>query len=453
MDNLIMNLTKGLRTASLALMLSAATMSCMTTTPWRNIGVQSNQIGAEKTIIRNIGTSDIDTKNFSISDAYLEGEIYKTKVAQSLERKTYKIEGKNSVKRVENIALEQREEQTDLFNPIIVGLGTAGGVYAGGELGGEDGRLGGALLGGLVGFLGSAMFAGTLHISPITTKTETRKSSLGTKDVSSGERTEESLLSDVLVYKSQAARNVLFGFVGDSKNYKTNNDGIIEFGESSAWFATKSRLEKRLYELPLVKEIKPETRGVLKERLLNSATEKPIEFNIETREQSSNPNLVIKNASKKLKLDGYELKDDAIYEVVHQFVDEEINPSVKIIKFNVKDDLTHVPIRGANFEFSTDAPSKSDLLGKYFTGRLKVYAERFIPDYLFGNGKLESLPNNPEFLVYSPSNIFLEVTHPEYNFVDGEIKINGNIQKTVYMIDKGSKVRLQNSEEVVGRIE
>lgn len=449
-----MSLVKRLRTFAAGLMLSAATISCVTTTPWQSIGTESNQIGAEKTVTRNIGTRELDTKIFAISNLFLDGETYKVKVTNSLERESYNIEGKRTVKKVEDIAVQKREEQRDFFNPILVSLGTAGGMYTGAQLSDQEGKLGGALLGGLVGFIGSGLLAGLFNIPPITTKTETRKLATGTRDVSSGERTEDKLLSDILAYADLAARNVKVGRVGSPANYLTDSDGILSWVYNDKdKTATRKGLENKLYDIPLVKEIKPETRERLRERLLAGISEGSETMTLETREQSTNPNLIIKNCTKIVRFDYFQLKDEAIYKVVQLFVEEEINSSLKTIEFIVKDDLTHVPIKGTSFEFSTDSPSKADLLGKYFTGGLKIYSERFIPIYLFGNEKLGSLSDTIKVLVYSPSNIFLEVTHPEYNFVFGDIAIKGDTKRTVYMVDKGSKVRLQNSEEVVGRIE
>jgi hypothetical protein len=467
-----MNLMKKLRTPVLALMLSAASMGifngCATMGPWQEIRREERPTGVERTVTRNIGTKDIDTKTFEISDVYIEDDVYKTKITESLKRETYSLEEKVRVKKFNEIAIEQRKDE---------GAGVAAGVALG-ILFGVGGAIGGGVLGKKIdegineelgineegdSFLpvllwsilgGAGGLSLGIKLGESVNQTERRERNIGIKEESSREDVTETFLGQNLVYENIPA-SVKFGIVGKSPTYQIW-DGIISWTNTNPnLFTSRERLESKLDELPLVQEIKPETRELLRERLLESISEASETITIETREESSNPNLIIENCTKKLKFDYYQLKDEAIYNIVRQFVDEEINSSIKTLNFVVRDDLTHVLIRGSNFEFETDAPSKSELAEKYFTGRLKNYAENCILDYLNGSGIIKNLPEKVEFKVYSPSNIFLEVTHPEYNFVSGEIAIekDRDTKRTIYMVDKGSKIRLQNSKESIGRIE
>jgi hypothetical protein len=139
---------------------------------------------------------------------------------------------------------------------------------------------------------------------------------------------------------------------------------------------------------------------------------------------------------------------------VEQFVDEEINSHVKSLTFVVKDDISHIPIKHSNFDFKLNAPRKEDLVGEYFTQNLKDYAEECVVDYLEGDTIIENCPERVLFKIYAPSRVQIEVTNPNYNFVSGMIDVKDqNLEKKVYMIDKGSKIRVQDAGDERGRIE
>lgn len=399
-----MNLTKKLKPLAAGLMLSAASLGvfggCATTTPWERVRTDSRETGIEQTVTRDVGNQTIKRRGFEISDNYIEDEVYKTQITESLKNIVCSIEGKRTVKTYDEIVIEERKN----------GLFPA--------------------------------------------KKERRENKIGTREKYSEEKFFADLVREEQIYSNQPGKEVKFGVAGKDALHQTDAGGVISWGISKPYvFVSREGLEKRLEELPLVKEIKPETRERLRERLLEAISSYSEQVTIETRESPAGDLEVIKNATKTLNFDYYTLREEDVYNVVRQFVDEEINPSIKTLKFNVREDLTHVPISGSNFEFTADSPSKADLLDKYFEGTLKIRAENFILDYLHGSPLLKNCSEKFELPVYSPSNIFLEVTHPEYNFVDGEIGIDGDMEKTVYMIDKGSKVRLQNAEESIGRIE
>ena len=120
----------------------------------------------------------------------------------------------------------------------------------------------------------------------------------------------------------------------------------------------------------------------------------------------------------------------------------------------VKDNVSHVPIDGSNFEFELTAPRKDDLAGRYFTRELKEYAQRYIRNYLEGNTMIGDCPSRVFFDIYAPSMIHVEVTNPDYNFVSGVIVMyDEDLEKKVYMVDKGSKIRVQDADDERGRIE
>jgi hypothetical protein len=62
--------------------------------------------------------------------------------------------------------------------------------------------------------------------------------------------------------------------------------------------------------------------------------------------------------------------------------------------------------------------------------------------------------SSSSFEVYNPSRMHVEFTNPDYRFVEGDIFVNKvGMKKTVYMADKGSKVRIEESKDGNGKIE
>jgi hypothetical protein len=280
----------------------------------------------------------------------------------------------------------------------------------------------------------------------------------------SDERTEEEVLNERLVYNNNPAKNINVKFSGKglvSKIYKTDYSGELNFlhiAESfnpRYFFGTNSKdwILKRIEKIHLVQQIRPNIRDLFKEELYDEISPKKITFTLKTDELSTLKRKV-KNGSRTFEWEGHQLTNDAIYQVIREFVDEEINSRIKSLEFTVKDTVSHIPINGSNFELETEAPSKADLAGRYFTQELKDYAKKYIADYLIGNTTIWDSPETISFEVYSPARIFLEVTHPDYNFVSGQVLVkNKDAKKTVYMVDKGSKIRIQDANNERGRIE
>lgn len=441
---------KRLRVPILGLILSAAAMSCVTTSPWQTVRTEQRPTGIERTVIQDISSKKIKERSFNISEPYIENEIYKNKITESLDEATYTLQSEDIKKEVQKIAIEERYSKGKGFIPLLFTLGggiagiTVERVTTPKE---KNVSLTGALIGMGIGGLVS------LAVPPQIRKTETRENNIGKEEIYDGGKNEEKFSGRKFVYSDKPAHKVKFGILGNSQVYSADYDGVISWQVRLNEAVTREGLERKLYDIPIVQQIKSETRKVLREKLLDAISKDIREITIDTREKPANDLEQIKNCSKKFNLNYFELEDGAVYKIVSQFVNEEINPSIKSLKFKVKDDLTHVPIENSNFEFATKVPSKSELAGRYFTGELMDYAKRVIKDYLIGSSIAENCPGEVEFRVYSPSNLSLEVTNPDYNFVSGEITIKGDANKTIYMIDKGSKVRIAPQEESVGRIE
>ena len=268
-----------LRAPVLGLMLGAAALGtfngCTTVGPWTIVNLEQRQIGTEKRFTENLGKKTIDTKEFFISDSYIEGERYKTKITETLKEATYDLKEEKTIKTVQNTSIEQREQKTEILGPVIFGTfivgGTVGGVIVGNNL--DEKGFFGKVGGGLVGALGGGLLGLWLgqKAPATTTKTETRRDIGATRDLVSKGKKIEILLQENTIYKNKPGMNVRFGIVGNSKTYQTNYDGVIDWrADKPNLFVSKESLEKNLYEFPLVMEMKPETREMLKADLLST---------------------------------------------------------------------------------------------------------------------------------------------------------------------------------------
>jgi hypothetical protein len=252
------------------------------------------------------------------------------------------------------------------------------------------------------------------------------------------------------LYKDRQTSKIFFGIQGQSTTYQTL-DGIVRIKEGLNEYFTKERLAKGLKEFPLMQQVKGNIRSKLEKSILEEIQLTDVKLTIETRETSSNPDELIMNGSRTAKIESYNLNDELIYSAVEQFIDKEINSKIKYLEFNVEDELTHVPIRNALFKFDVTAPSQSELAGMYFTEELQEYAERFISPYLTGKETIEC-DESINVPVYCPSRIKVEVVNPDYNFVLGDFEIKNAEQKTVRMVDKGQKVRVESTSGSLGSI-
>ena len=276
--------------------------------------------------------------------------------------------------------------------------------------------------------------------------------------------TEKKFLNKNLVYENNPASGISVKLSGEGeyKMYTTDNEGelnvskFIDLLHPRYFFRNYSEreLEERIGNIFLVQQIKPRTLETLMEDLIQAISPKEINIKVETKENPILQYVKIVNDSETFKFKGSQLTDDAIYQVVREFVDEEINSHIKSLTFVVKDNVSHVPIDGSNFDFKLNAPRKEDLAREYFTQDLKNYAQRCIKNYIEGNTMIGDCPSRVFFDIYAPSMIQVEITNPDYNFVSGGIFMDDeDLEKKVYMVDKGSKIRVQDADNERGRIE
>ncbi len=424
--------------------IGAGAAGCTSITPWQTVNTYEETTGKKREVVTEIEKPVIRERVLNISDVYIENGIYKNKITESATDSTYSVKLRKTL--AERIAKtkEEKYEITDIRNPLFLGF-MIGGTILGVAVSSDKDKLAGAGL----GFLGG----GTLGLLLGNSLTDTKKV-IETR-VQSGRKSEEVIgstrESPELTMTFSAYRNIgkiiRFTLNKGSIMYITDKYGIISWTDDINESMTKEGLAEKLYNIPLVQDIKPSARKLLEQKLLDAITLGTEEFIIETKEEPSNSLEIVKNAEKRIQLENYHLTDDAIYNVVYNFVDEEINSNIRTLKFKLRDKLTHVPVDNSGFEFKSDAPSKESLAAKYFTGTLFDFATLSINDYLAGSPKADSCPSELELPVWAPSKLRYEVTNAGYHYETGDLNIKGNSEVILDMTDKGSKVRVQQAEE------
>ncbi len=451
------------------LLLSASVLYGGCTTSWQTVRKDLEPTGIEKTTVSRTDYKEIQKRIFIINNPYFDID-YKVKIEESLKEESYEIDYLVTKKELEEVLVEKREVTPGW---VIIGF-PLGGLFLGaflanlwlaGDLSGgepsesEEGEKTAnlpAIIGGIIG-LGIG-----IQLASVSSNTEKKETKTGRIEYElSEENPQRKLLNDSLIYNNRPAKNINVSIsFGSKKGYmKTDDSGLIPIGRKTAeffgisWTPSKTYLKENMeYFNPLVQQIKPDTMKRIKPALNSLISARNLEFMLETIEKPSNSSEEIENDSKTVILQGYQLTDDAIYGVVKAFIDQEINSHIKTLTFTLKDAISHIPINHANLELKLEAPSKSYLAGKYFTGELKNNAEGFIHDYLDKPTKIEQASSTLTFSVYTPSKILVEAIHPDYYFISGEIIIEKDTKKTAYMVDKGTKVRVE-TEKGVGRIE
>lgn len=442
-----MNLVKRL---SLPLMLSAAIFSsvnsCITVGPWTPVSTESEVISSTP-YQESMGNLTRKEKKLDISEFALKENSYQAKVTESLEEVTSTLIEFGNAVQFGDMQVQEQKTTTDLRDLIVLGGGIAGMLLTKIMVDSpdRDDFLGWGSLGALTGFGLKAILP-----KPMST-VETRKEYLRRRWETTPSGRKEEPLGRTLVYSGGNPGVISVGIVGKG-TFKTDSDGIISFGESKTMYLTRESLTKGLKDYPLIEQIKPAIRGKLEERILEAISSRTVTGVIETRESSTNPELSIINGAREFNLPIYEIKDEIIYSVITQFVEEEINPKIKPVKFSVEDQLTHFPIRDSQFKFDVVAPSKSELADEYFTLALKEHAMSKISDYLRGKTTLECL-DTLSVQTYCPSRMDLEIVSKGYNFVRGTLYIWTGVEKTVYMVDLGQKLRVESVTGSVGSIE
>jgi hypothetical protein len=385
---------------------------------------------------------------------------YIAEVDQKLIEEKYQNETLGNIIDTKKVIIEQN---TTKF-PIFGISGALGGMVLGTLIIPDNGSgskfiggMGGLAVGGLGGnFMDKRLLGGGM---PMSTETRTRMTN-ETKKETTNIRSQKSYLGCVTTGED-LARNIAVEL--DGQGYKTDSFGQInlsDFVESKNpnYFFRDSTMSQngmisRLKQIPLVKEIKPKTLDRLIKELTEEADPIVLKIRADTKEKGSY-NEKVKNSNRIITLNGYELSNEDIHKIVRKFVDAEINTRIVQVKFDVKDIVSRTPISNSTFNYSVNAPTKDSLVEEYFTGSLKDYAKSQIKDYLVGEGDLENFGSSMYLPVYNPALIKLEITHPNYRFVSGNVKVNQDgTNKVVYMADKGDKVRIDQTPDGSGKIE
>jgi len=414
--------------------------------------------GNERIITTRSGYEKTQKKIFDISEPVLEGESYKIDVKESLKETNYETVNTSKEREFREIEVKKSASGMNILPPILLGFL---GSYVGKSKNSAPNPEKTVDTGALIGFLVGAGLGGLIvAIHPITKKSEVKTGRTQKQTESLG--TEKKILNESLIYNNRPAKNtnVLISH-GSKKGYlKTSNDGYLYINWKTAeffgvnWNSSEEILKKDMeYFNPLIKGIKPAAMKQIKPVLNEMISTKNLELLLETIGEPSSSLEEIENDSKRIVLRGYNLEDEAIYRAVKDFVNRKINPKIKTLEFSVNDITTHIPIDGSTFTIKTQVPSKSSLTEEFFSEKIKNYAENCIKDYLTGTTKVEDVDRIVRFDVYAPSEILVEVTHPDYKFVSGDIPIYDNMEKTVYMVDKGTKVRVEEESKQAGRIE
>ncbi len=237
--------------------------------------------------------------------------------------------------------------------------------------------------------------------------------------------------------KVQASPKELF------ENYltKTGNQGIATFSLNLKRLPfnkafSKETLEEKLKNSELVNDIKEHIRDQLLKEFYKRIVKYPLELKFETKEEAiSEEILKVTNDSKKTKTSIYTVPEEKIYMVLEEYINKEINSKIKEVRIKVKDASTHTPVRNANLEIKTQAPTKLDLAKKYFEDELLNWSLRKIKTYITGTETIKYDDNGTAvFSAYILNNYKTETTHPKYRFVILNFDFsNKKLKKTIYM--------------------
>jgi len=237
--------------------------------------------------------------------------------------------------------------------------------------------------------------------------------------------------------KVQASPKELF------ENYltKTNNQGIATFLLNPKKLPfnkafSKQTLEEKLKNSELINDIKEHIRDQLLKEIYKKIIKYPVELKFETKEEATSEEILeIKNDSKKTKTTIYTVPEEKIYMVLEEYINREINSKIKEVRIRVKDASTHTPVRNANLEIKTQAPTKLELAKRYFEDKLLKWSLTKIKDYITGTETIKYDDNGTAvFSAYILNNYKTETTHPKYRFVILNFDFsNKKLKKTIYM--------------------
>lgn len=475
-----MGLKEKLKNFPKLLFLSAALSlpfyGCTSVGEWYDVSKSYQPTGISSSTNRFNRNETTKEKTFHIAKPSLYDNIMHISVKESLKQVNSQLYDIGTESRYKEIVTQQRKTEDSTPN-IFFGTGIGIPLMGLSAIGiaisknrpeeemSNDERMGNGLIGigsVLTGLFGLWILYQGFFSKPVTT-IESREINNG-RDITkiTNRETKRITLGETQIYNDQPAKNIKLIISHNSKTgyIKTNNQGFTNlnlkgtlnyFGISDLNLSETS-LENSLERNTLFNQIRPKAREAIKQNLEFMISETDLNFRIETNEQSTSAEK-INNDSRTFVIPTYSIPNDTIYRAVKQFVKEKINTRIKDVTFYVKDELTHIPLNDSTFTLNSDAPSKFSLADRYFTQSLKIYAEQNILNYVRGYKKRHTSQNSISFKIYTPSRLSVEVTHPNYDFVSDKLFITNDTPKTVYMVEQGSKIRVQSANREQGRIQ
>lgn len=446
---------KGKRNGKAALLLSAALAATGCSTGWQAVREDWTPIKTTPDVLISEKAGSEKIREFDIQAENFKGNYF-AKIGEKVGKEIFSEDSFGDNVQYKKMIYEENKTAT----PIFTSFGAAGGMLLGTMLLKNDylddeekatNFIGLGLLGLVVGF-GLDQFSAEVNPKNRTRETgelKTELKNLRTERITLNKSIEEFPASEIKVQLDGA------NYITDL-NGRVNLSDIVE-SRSPNYFCRESNfsgkgMENRIKSIPLVREIKPQTLEGLMSNLISEID--PIEVNIiaETKE-TARYNESVKNDAKRITLSGLELSNEDVYKVVKKFVDANINSKIVQVRFDVKDLVSRTPISNSILSYDIEGARREDLAGKYFSGTLQDYAEECINDYLEYDGQFR-VDSSITLPLYNPSRMHVEFTNPDYRFVEGDVFVNkAGMKKTVYMADKGSKVRIEESKDGNGKIE
>lgn len=236
----------------------------------------------------------------------------------------------------------------------------------------------------------------------------------------------------------------------------TNEEGIATFlfDEISLPYNrsfSKENLEQKLKSSKLASEIKGQYRINLINEMIKRAEEKLEKITVETAEETVDLEKVggigfeqRVNDSKSTTISLYEIPEEKIYLVLEDFINQEINSKIKEVRIMLIDESTHMPVKNANLEIETGAPSKQELAKQYFEDSLLKWSTTKIKSYITGQETMKYDDNGESvFSVYTPNAYKTESTHSNYAFAKFNFDFSDpkNLKQTIEMSQDPLKIK------------
>lgn len=226
----------------------------------------------------------------------------------------------------------------------------------------------------------------------------------------------------------------------------TNEDGTVTFLFSETELPynksfSKESLEQKLKSSKLVLEIKEQYRNDLVNEILKRTEEKQERVVVETIEESTDLEKKV-NDSKSTIIGLYKIPEEKIYTVLEDFINQEINSNIVNWRARVKDATSGMPVEDARMEIKTNAPSKEELIKKYFEGNLVVWGITKVKDYIRGEEIFKEYDKDGILIlpVYKLSTYETETQHKHY--VRVKVVYEGEPKRTIHMSKDPNLVRV-----------